>query len=75
MSERKPLIDTSIIQKGEARPISNQPAWKLKTPVTVRLDDERYRKLMAVSSSRIPRKTHQQILVEALDMYFNVQEL
>ena len=71
----RPLMDANIVRKGDAKPVANGPAWKQKTPVTVRLDDERYRKLMAASSSRIPRITHQQIILDALDLYFDTNNI
>jgi hypothetical protein len=37
--------------------------------VTVRWDEERYRKLVGYRAQFTPRKTHQEILVEALDAY------
>jgi hypothetical protein len=39
--------------------------------LTVRLDQERYRRLVAYAAGFIPRKTHQEILVEALDAYLD----
>ena len=39
--------------------------------LTVRLDQERYRRLVAYAAGFVPRKTHQEILVEALDAYLN----
>jgi hypothetical protein len=37
--------------------------------VTVRLDEERYRRLVGYGARFTPRKTNQEILVEALDRY------
>jgi hypothetical protein len=37
----------------------------------VRLDAERYRRLITYAAGFIPRKTHQEILVEALDAYLD----
>jgi hypothetical protein len=39
--------------------------------LTVRLDPERYRRLVAYAAGFVPRKTHQEILVEALDAYLD----
>jgi hypothetical protein len=39
--------------------------------LTVRLDQERYRRLVAYAAGFMPRKTHQDILVEALDAYLD----
>ncbi len=69
MAERKPMMDASIVTtKGDAAP--RREGWRQKTPITVRLDAERYKKLTGMSGRFVPRKTHQQIIVEALDMYF-----
>ena len=66
------MMDASIVTtKGDAMP--RQEGWRQKTPITVRLDAERYRKLTAMSGQFVPRKTHQQIIVEALDMYFKAR--
>jgi hypothetical protein len=63
------MMDASIVTtKGDATP--RREGWRQKTPITVRLNAERYRKLTAMSGQFVPRKTHQQIIVEALDMYF-----
>jgi len=37
--------------------------------VTVRLDEERYRRLIRYGAQFAPRRTNQEILVEALDAY------
>ena len=71
-----------IARKGEAVPA--QPLTSTTTPVasaphgtkdtialTVRLDPERYRRLVAYAAGFVPRKTHQDILVEALDAYLD----
>jgi len=39
--------------------------------LTVRLDPERYRRLVAYAAGFVPRKTHQDILVKALDAYLD----
>ena len=39
--------------------------------LTVHLDSERYRRLVAYAAGFVPRKTHQDILVEALDAYLD----
>jgi hypothetical protein len=39
--------------------------------LTLRLDPERYRLLVAYADGFVPRKTHQDILVEALDAYLD----
>jgi hypothetical protein len=69
-----------IARKGEAAPAkplasTSPPAptvphgTKDTVALTVRLDQERYRRLVAYAARFVPRKTHQEILVEALDAY------
>jgi hypothetical protein len=78
-----PLDANLIARKGEAAPASPPPqttasetsstiprGTKGTIALTVRLDPERYRKLAAYAAQFQPRKTHQEILVEALDAYF-----
>jgi hypothetical protein len=71
-----------IARKGEATPAhppAPPSATAADTPhgtkdtiaLTVRLDPERYRRLVAYTAGFIPRKTHQEILVEVLDTYLN----
>ena len=68
MAER-PRMDVGII-KGQAKPLDTRAPWQLKHPITVRLTDEQYRKLQDLSARRIPRITHQQVMVEALELYY-----
>ena len=68
MAER-PRMDVGII-KGQAKPIERRAAWQKKHPITVRLTDDQYRKLQEISTSRIPRITHQDVMVEALERYY-----
>jgi hypothetical protein len=69
-----------IARKGEATPahVPDAPTAPASTvphgtkdtvALTVRLDQERYRRLVAYAAGFVPRKTHQEILVEALDAY------
>jgi hypothetical protein len=71
-----------IARKGEAAPAmaptpKSMPAadvphgTKDTIALTVRLDPERYRRLVAYAAGFVPRKTHQDILVEALDVYLD----
>ena len=69
MAER-PRMDASII-KGQAKPVDKRAAWQKKHPITVRLTDEQYRKLQELSTSRIPRITHQEVMVEALERLYS----
>jgi hypothetical protein len=63
-------MDASII-KGQAKPVDKRAAWQKKHPITVRLTDEQYRKLQELSTSRIPRITHQEVMVEALERLYS----
>jgi hypothetical protein len=69
MAER-PRIDVNIV-KGQAKPIDKRAPWQKKHPITVRLSDEQYRKLQELSARRIPRVTHQEVMVEALERYYS----
>jgi hypothetical protein len=73
-----------IARKGEAAPAMapaprTMPAASADVPhgtkdtiaLTVRLDPDRYRRLVAYAAGFVPRKTHQDILVEALDAYLD----
>lgn len=71
-----------IARKGEAAPappptLTSTPASEVPhgtkdtIALTVRLDAERYRRLVAYAAGFVPRKTHQDILVEALDAYLD----
>jgi hypothetical protein len=76
-----PLDAGLIARKGEAMPAqiptpTNPPAstphgTKDTVALTLRLDQERYRRLVAYAAGFVPRKTHQEILVEALDAYLD----
>jgi hypothetical protein len=84
MATRKamPLDADLIARKGEAAPAqspvptpppaANVPhGTKDTVALTLRLDPERYRRLVAYAAGFVPRKTHQDILVEALDAYLD----
>ena len=76
-------LDAGIIaRKGEARPAralagegesgeaSNVPRGTKDTiAVTVRLDKQRYQRLVSYGARFAPRRTNQEMLVEALDAY------
>jgi len=75
---RKAALDAElIVRKGEASPAASPmpsaPArprgTKGTVAVTVRLDEERYHKLVGFGARFMPRKTNQDIMVEALDAY------
>jgi hypothetical protein len=42
--------------------------------VTVRLDEERYHRLVGYGARFAPRRTNQEILVAALDAFLNSEE-
>jgi len=82
MANRKPATLSSglLVGKGEAAPAtSNEPIAAKYTPptpagtkpigLTVKLDPERYHKLLAFSARFTPRRSNQQIMVAALDVY------
>lgn len=84
MATRKPapLEADLIVRKGEAIPArvptpTTMPAadvphgTKDTIALTVRLDAERYRRLVVYAAGFVPRKTHQDILVEALDAHLD----
>ena len=73
-------LDADLIaRKGEAAPALAPDSSPPKMPrgtkgtvaVTVRLDEERYHKLVGYGARFMPRKTNQEILVEALDAYLS----
>jgi hypothetical protein len=71
-------LDAGLVAKGDAKP-APRPSEETRTPlpkgtketiaVTVRLDPERYRRLVAYGAQFAPRRKNQEILVEALDAY------
>lgn len=72
------LSSTLVARKGQAAPaaptpgsapVRGAPAW---TALTLKLDDERYRRLKNLGLSR-PRRSSQDILVAALDAYLAAQ--
>jgi hypothetical protein len=81
MATRKAAsLDADLIaRKGEATPaqaptppVPSVPhGTKDTVALTLRLDQERYRRLVAYAAGFVPRKTHQEILVEALDAYLD----
>ena len=88
MAKRKAAsLNTSLLaRKGEAVPASNQArATETPTPplprgtketvaVTVRLDHDRYHKLIGYGAQFTPRRTNQEILIAALDAFLAQQE-
>jgi DNA-directed RNA polymerase subunit beta len=69
-----PFLEHDDANRADAK-ASTQPealprGTKDTIAVTVRLDETRYRQLTAFGAAFVPRRTHQQIVVEALDEYF-----
>ena len=64
MSERPRMRDLIVTKKGDAPPIGEK-----RTLITVKLDPELYGKLVAYSGQFVPQKTHQEIMVEALERF------
>jgi len=61
-------LSRNLVRKGEAKP--SAPQGKGNTvSLTFKLDGERYQKLVTYGATFVPRKTNQQILLEALDAY------
>lgn len=88
MAKRKaaPLNAGLLARKGEAMPSSSAPnassateapiskGTKNTVAVTVRLDEERYHRLVGYGTRFTPRRTNQEILVAALDAFLNDEE-
>jgi hypothetical protein len=80
-SKAAPLGASLLVRKGEATPAKSetktaQPSeaslprgTKDTVAVTVRLDEARYHRLIEYGARFTPRRTNQEILVEALDAY------
>ena len=66
-------LDDLIATKGKAAPATADVPRGAKdtVAVTVRLDPERYRRLVQHGAGHVPRRTNQKILVEALDAYLD----
>ena len=82
MASRKtaPLSSDLLVRKGEATPATgseptpptnttSQAAGTKTIALTVKLDPERYHKLIAYGARFTPRRSNQQIIVAALDAY------
>jgi hypothetical protein len=84
MPKRKAAqLDAGLLaRKGAAAPAATAPqppaadsqSSKETTAVTLRLDRERYRRLVSYGARFMPRRTNQEILIEALDAYLNQVE-
>jgi hypothetical protein len=85
-SKAAPLNAGLLVRKGEAAPSSSEPnasstteaplprGTKNTVAVTVRLDQERYHRLVGYGTRFTPRRTNQEILVAALDAFLNNEE-
>ncbi len=88
MAKRKaaPLNASLLARKGEAVPASHQSrATETTVPplprgtkdtvaVTVRLDHDRYHKLVGYGAQFTPRRTNQEIFIAALDAFLAKEE-
>ena len=67
---RRPQLDAGLIaRKGEAKPAAMPAGTQNTIAVTVRLDADRYKRLIAYGARFAPRRKNQEIFVEALDAY------
>ena len=67
-ARRSAQLDAGLIaRKGKAKPAGTQNT----VAVTVRLDEERYKRLIAYGAQFAPRRKNQEIFVEALDAYLD----
>jgi len=84
MAKRKAAqLDSQLLaRKGQATPAVTAPSipapdapdTKQTTAVTLRLDRDRYLRLVSYGARFMPRRTNQEILIEALDAYLNQVE-
>jgi hypothetical protein len=59
-----------LVGKGNAKPVEDgKLPGKPRTAITIRLEDELYRRLTGYSSSFNPRRSHQDIVVKALEQF------
>lgn len=76
MATKPTQLSASLVaRKGQATPArtasgDGDPA--ARTSITVKLDDERYRRLKGLGARR-PRRSGQTIMVAALDAYLDAQ--
>ena len=77
-SRRTAQLDAGLIaRKGEAKPTAMPSAASARretVAVTVRLDPERYRRLVSFGAKFAPRRKNQDILVAALDAYLDKED-
>ena len=63
-----------IARKGQAKPADIPAGTHNTVAVTVRLDPDRYKRLIAYGARFAPRRKNQDIFVEALDAYLEKVE-
>ena len=67
---RRARLDAGLIaRKGEAKPTGMSKGTQNTVAVTVRLDEDRYKRLVTYGARFAPRRKNQEIFVEALDAY------
>ena len=72
---RQPRLDADLIaRKGEAKPAGMPAGTQNTVAVTVRLDPDRYKRLITYGARFAPRRKNQEIFVEALDAYLEKVE-
>ena len=72
---RQPALDAGLItRKGQAKPADRPAGVHNTVAVTVRLDPDRYKRLIAYGARFALRRKNQQIFVEALDAYLATVE-
>ena len=79
-----PLNSGLLVRKGQAVPATSDkalvandatppPSGAKAIALTVKLDPERYHKLVGYAARFTPRRTNQEIMVAALDAYLDMQ--
>ncbi|MDD9997873.1 MAG: hypothetical protein OXP66_14355 [Candidatus Tectomicrobia bacterium] len=75
MTENRPALDAGLItRKGQAKPADMLSRVHNTVAVTVRLDPDRYKRLVAYGARFAPRRKNQEIFVAALDAYLEAVE-
>ncbi len=65
-----PRLSRNLVRKGEATPSASKAKGETVS-LTFKLDRDRYQRLVIYGTTFVPRKTNQQILLEALDAYLD----
>ena len=72
---RQPRLDAGLIaRKGQAKPADIPAGTHNTVAVTVRLDPDRYKRLITYGARFAPCRKNQEIFVEALDAYLEKVE-